>query len=222
MVRNINTEYTELFIVQPDLTWEQRKLYELGHIMTGSTPSSAHNEFYSDDGIPWVTPTDITSNLIIDTPKKLSEEGEKVGRVVPANTILVTCIASIGKNALSKVKGSFNQQINSLTPNNENGPYFLLSESELWSLKMKRQAAAATMQIVNKAGIPVISIHGLRHTYAVMASKSGDDIKTVQENLGHATAAFTLDVYSHVTAQMHRDSADRMEQVIRDLSQGIS
>ncbi len=130
--------------------WEQRKLGELGTIMTGSTPSTNHSEYYSDDGIPWVTPTDITSNLISDTPRKLSKDGEKVGRVVPPNTILVTCIASIGKNALLQVKGSFNQQINSLTPNVENDPYFLISESELWSAKMKRKAAAATMQIVNK------------------------------------------------------------------------
>lgn len=62
--------------------------------------------------------------------------------------------------------------------------------------------------------------HDLRHTYAVLAIKSGDDIKTVQENLGHATAAFTLDVYGHVTDQMRKDSADRMEQVIQSVSAG--
>lgn len=131
--------------------WEQRRLSELGNIMTGSTPSTINKEYYSDNGIPWVTPTDITCNLISDTPRKLSIEGEKVARVVPPNTILVTCIASIGKNALLQVKGSFNQQINSLSPNDKNDPYFLLSESEIWSAIMKRQAAAATMQIVNKS-----------------------------------------------------------------------
>ena len=130
--------------------WEQRKLGELGEILTGSTPSTANEEYYSEDGIPWVTPTDIQSNLISDTPKKLSEEGIKVGRVVPANTILCTCIASIGKNALLTVRGSFNQQINSLTPNSDNDAYFLLTESELWSKHMKKMAASGTMQIVNK------------------------------------------------------------------------
>ena len=131
--------------------WEQRKLGELGKIMTGSTPSTSKSEYYAEDGIPWVTPTDINSLIISETSRKLSEEGIKVGRVVPANTILCTCIASIGKNALLTVKGSFNQQINSLTPNNENDAYFLLTESELWSDKMKRMAASGTMQIVNKA-----------------------------------------------------------------------
>lgn len=130
--------------------WEQRKLGELGEIMTGSTPSTSKMEYYSDDGIPWVTPTDIKSFTISDTPKKLSEEGAKVGRVVPANTILCTCIASIGKNALLTVEGSFNQQINSLTPNDNNDSYFLLAQSELWSNQMKRLAASGTVQIVNK------------------------------------------------------------------------
>ena len=130
--------------------WEQRKLGELGEIMTGSTPSTSKPEYYSENGIPWVTPTDIDALTISDTPRKLSEEGIKVGRVVPANTILCTCIASIGKNALLMVKGSFNQQINSLTPSAENDSYFLLTESELWSEKMKRMAASGTMQIVNK------------------------------------------------------------------------
>lgn len=134
-----------------DNDWEQRKLGELGKIMTGSTPSTSKSEYYAEDGIPWVTPTDINSLIISETSRKLSEEGIKVGRVVPANTILCTCIASIGKNALLTVKGSFNQQINSLTPNNENDAYFLLTESELWSDKMKRMAASGTMQIVNKA-----------------------------------------------------------------------
>ena len=138
--------------------WEQRKLGELGEIVTGSTPSTTHSEYYSDDGIPWVTPTDINENLICDTPRKLSDEGAKVSRVVPANTILCTCIASIGKNALLTVKGSFNQQINSLTPSKENDAYFLLTESELWSNTMKRMAASGTMQIVNKAEFSELQI----------------------------------------------------------------
>ena len=62
--------------------------------------------------------------------------------------------------------------------------------------------------------------HDLRHSYAVAAIRAGDDIKTVQGNLGHATAAFTLDVYGHVTGQMKRESADRMERFIRTFSTG--
>ena len=53
---------------------------------------------------------------------------------------------------------------------------------------------------------------------SLAAIKSGDDIKTVQENLGHATAAFTLDVYGHVTNQMKEASASRMELFISTVS----
>ena len=131
--------------------WEQRKLSDIGEVITGSTPSTQHSEYYSEDGIPWVTPTDIVDNIIHDTPRKLSPLGEKVGRVVPANTILVTCIASIGKNTMLANTGSFNQQINGLVPDKKKyDSYFLLTESFHWSSKMKREAAAGTMQIVNK------------------------------------------------------------------------
>ena len=45
----------------------------------------------------------------------------------------------------------------------------------------------------------------------------GDDVKTVQANLGHATAAFTLDVYGHITQKMQADSANRMQQFFNSI-----
>ncbi len=70
---------------------------------------------------------------------------------------------------------------------------------------------------VTAIGRPDARFHDLRHSYAVAAIRSGDDLKTVQGNLGHATAAFTLDVYGHVTDQMKQASAARMEQYIKDI-----
>jgi integrase len=52
------------------------------------------------------------------------------------------------------------------------------------------------------------------NTYATNSIRIGDPIKTVSENLGHATVAFTLDIYGHVTPQMKRESADRMQRLI--------
>ena len=72
-------------------------------------------------------------------------------------------------------------------------------------------------RIVKSIGMETMRFHDLRHSYAVASIKNGDDIKTVQENLGHATAAFTLDVYAHATNQMKKASADRMEQYIQNL-----
>ena len=69
-------------------------------------------------------------------------------------------------------------------------------------------------RVVESIGLPNARFHDLRHSYAVAALRSGDDIKTVQSNMGHATAAFTLDVYGHVTDRMKRESANRMQQYI--------
>ena len=69
-------------------------------------------------------------------------------------------------------------------------------------------------KVAIEIGCPNLHFHSLRHSYAVAALQSGDDIKTVQENLGHYTAAFTLDVYGHVTDKMRQDSADRMQRYI--------
>ena len=73
-------------------------------------------------------------------------------------------------------------------------------------------------RIMVQIGSPDARFHDLRHSYAVASIKSGDDVKTVQENLGHATAAFTLDIYGHVTEQMKQDSAARMERFIKTVS----
>lgn len=71
--------------------------------------------------------------------------------------------------------------------------------------------------LAEKIGAPDSRVHDLRHTYAVLSLQNGDNVKTVQENLGHATAAFTLDVYGHVSEKMKRDSADRMQQYINSM-----
>lgn len=72
-------------------------------------------------------------------------------------------------------------------------------------------------KVVEAIGVPSCRVHDLRHTFAVLSLQNGDDIKTVQGNLGHATAAFTLDVYGHVSERMKDDSAARMEAYIKSL-----
>lgn len=72
-------------------------------------------------------------------------------------------------------------------------------------------------RIAESIGRPDARFHDLRHSYAVAAIRSGDDIKTVQGNLGHATASFTLDVYGHFTDAMRRESANRMQAFIENV-----
>lgn len=72
-------------------------------------------------------------------------------------------------------------------------------------------------KIAAEIGCPDARFHDLRHTYAVFSLRAGDDIKTLQDNLGHHTAAFTLDVYGHVTEEMKKASADRQQALVEKL-----
>ena len=123
---------------------------EIGFIQTGNTPSTANEKHYSTSGIPWITPSDIYNQVVSVPSRYLSEEGRTAARTAPSDSILVTCIASIGKNALINEESGFNQQINSLTPLEEFDPYFLFIDSYHWSETMRKIAASQTMPIINK------------------------------------------------------------------------
>ncbi len=71
-------------------------------------------------------------------------------------------------------------------------------------------------RLVRRAGLDV-TFHGLRHTFATLALQEGVDVKTIQETLGHHSAAFTMDVYSNVTAKMRREAADRVSNLLASL-----
>ena len=96
-------------------------------------------------------------------------------------------------------------------------PYSLVFTTETGAPLNQRRADNGFRKALAAAGLSGFHFNSLRHTYAVNALRAGEDIKTVQANLGHATAAFTLDKYSHFTEQMARDSAARMERFIREV-----
>lgn len=78
-------------------------------------------------------------------------------------------------------------------------------------------------EIANSIGRNDLTFHGLRHSYAVASIIAGDDIKTLSENMGHHSVAFTLDKYGHVTDSMRRASSNRMEAFMANtLQQGVS
>ena len=94
----------------------------------------------------------------------------------------------------------------------------LVFTTELGRYLCNQTVYLAFKKVVKALGIGSVRFHDLRHTFAVNSLKAGDDIKTVQENLGHHTAAFTLDVYAHVTSGMKRDSAGRMEKYLQSVT----
>lgn len=72
-------------------------------------------------------------------------------------------------------------------------------------------------KLAARIGAPETNVHSLRHSFAVISLQNGDDPKTVQSNLGHYSAAFTLDVYGHVSERMKRESAERMQEYIESM-----
>ena len=76
---------------------------------------------------------------------------------------------------------------------------------------VRRTVVKHFKKVAERAGVEESRFHDLRHTFAVTSLYAGDDIKSVQANLGHATAQFTLDVYGHVTQTMRKESAERMQ-----------
>lgn len=65
-------------------------------------------------------------------------------------------------------------------------------------------------RLLKKAGLPKISFHALRHTFATLSIQEGVSARAVQEALGHHKVAFTLDVYSSVTSKMKKEATDKI------------
>lgn len=70
-------------------------------------------------------------------------------------------------------------------------------------------------RVLERAGLPKIRFHDLRHTFATLALQNGVDIKTVSSMLGHFSAGFTLDTYAHVTTAAQKEAANTMGGVLR-------
>ena len=69
-------------------------------------------------------------------------------------------------------------------------------------------------KILVAAGIEHIRFHDLRHTFATLSLQNGVDVKTLSNTLGHYSAGFTLDTYTHTTQRMKREAADTIGNVI--------
>lgn len=67
---------------------------------------------------------------------------------------------------------------------------------------------------LQRAGIRRIRFHDLRHTFASLMISNGEDIVRVSRPMGHATASFTLNVYSHMLPREHDESGDRLASLV--------
>ncbi|WP_081328303.1 restriction endonuclease subunit S [Lactobacillus mulieris] len=153
LLENLNTEkkHPNIFIKGNYSHWNKVKLSDLGEIRTGKTPTPSVRSNYTNIGMPFVTPTEIVDLYNYNTSRFISNSGLKKAQIAPKGSILVTCIASIGKNTcVFKEKVAFNQQINAVTPNSFNDSTFLAFKSLQWSKRIDCLTANTAMQIINK------------------------------------------------------------------------
>jgi integrase len=68
---------------------------------------------------------------------------------------------------------------------------------------------------LDRANLPKVRLHDLRHTVATLLLHEGAHPKVVQELLGHANVAITLNTYSHATPGLHSEAADMLEGVLK-------
>ncbi|MGI8929430.1 MAG: tyrosine-type recombinase/integrase [Candidatus Limnocylindrales bacterium] len=78
-----------------------------------------------------------------------------------------------------------------------------------------RNVARALQATLEKAGLPRVTFHSLRHACATLLIEHGEELAVVSRLLGHANLSTTADVYAHLTRGMQQRAADRMDAVPR-------
>ncbi|EKF7553204.1 restriction endonuclease subunit S [Campylobacter jejuni] len=132
----------------------------MGEIVTGSTPSKSNLDFYGKD-YPFFKPSDFEQGYFLENAgDNLSKLGFDKARQLPPKTILVVCIGSLGKVALTRVIGSCNQQINAIIPHKNiisEYIYYYCISSKFQSILFSK-APQTTLAIFNKTEFSKLEI----------------------------------------------------------------
>jgi len=131
--------------------WGWSRLGTIGYTQTGGTPSKSVPDFFGED-YPFIKPGDIYANYVDYGNEGLSALGaEKLGRIAPANSLLMVCIGTIGKCNVIEQDCVFNQQINSITPYLFNSRFLLtVCRSQYFNNEAWARSSSTTIAILNK------------------------------------------------------------------------
>jgi len=143
------------------MSWSTKKLGDICEIITGGTPKTSVMDFYGNEFL-WAGPSDLDNEIFVkDTNKKLSKKGfrESGIRVIPKDSVMMSCIGYIGKLGIAGEEMATNQQINTFVPNQEILDFKYL----YYSLILKREefktgSSQTTVPIINKAKCSNIEI----------------------------------------------------------------
>lgn len=90
----------------------------------------------------------------------------------------------------------------------------LVFASEVGTPILARNLYRQYAALVKKAGVPHISIHGIRHTVATLAISSGQDVRTIADLLGHSRTSITTDIYAHVMPHRKRELTKAISEIV--------
>lgn len=122
--------FLDRFIANADPAWPQGTLSDLGTVVGGGTPSKKHPEYYSEHGIPWITPKDLSndkSKFISHGENDISDIGfsNSSAMKMPEGTVLFSSKAPIGYIAIASNAVTTNQGFKSVIPNTNVGTAFM-------------------------------------------------------------------------------------------------
>lgn len=128
--RQAQAFYQELFINNADPEWRQGTISDLGTVVGGSTPSKSKPEYYTENGIAWITPKDLSVNkskFISRGENDITELGLKnsSASIMPEGTVLFSSRAPIGYIAIAAGEVTTNQGFKSVVPKLEIGTAFV-------------------------------------------------------------------------------------------------
>jgi len=129
--------------------WNYVSIGSLGSVVTGNTPPKNEPDNYGGEYL-WATAEDFVNKYIEKTNVTLSSKGESRARTVPAGSILVTCIASIGKNAIAKRTLAMNQQLNAITVSDKYDNEFFYYQIGHSKNELLKAAGSGAMPMLNK------------------------------------------------------------------------
>ena len=129
------------------------KLSDLGDIYTGNTPSKNNKDFYNSNDIMFIKPDTLSYNIknIENSNEYISEKAREKARIIPKNSLLVSCIGNIGKLGINNEPVAFNQQINAIVHNNKiESSKYLAYVLKFNQKKLQSIANAPVVPIINK------------------------------------------------------------------------
>ena len=122
--------FQELFVDNADPEWAIGTISDLGTVVGGSTPSKAKPEYYTESGIAWITPKDLSINkskFVSHGENDITELGLKnsSAAIMPEGTVLFSSRAPIGYIAIAAGEVTTNQGFKSVVPKPEIGTPFV-------------------------------------------------------------------------------------------------